>query len=253
MFDFAAKTVLVTGAGGGSGEVIAKSFLAYGAYVIATDLCAPQWECDAPERLQRTAMDVTDEDAVNCVITDAHKSGHVINILVNNAGVSIGGPVGSMSTQTWFKNINTNVTGAFFCIRAAVAAMMEAREGRIINIGSIAGKNGFPNLCAYGASKAAIIGMTRSLAVELGPYNITVNTVCPGTVDTPMIQKLIRSISEKTGTSYDQIKKGMESEIPMGRLQEAQDIADMVVFLASDMAKNINGESMNVDGGVVRD
>lgn len=253
MFDFTAKTVLVTGAGGGSGEAIAKSFLAYGAYVIATDLYAPQWECDMEERLQRTAMDVTDENAVNRVFADAQKAECMINILVNNAGVSIGGPVGGMSTETWYKNINTNVTGAFFCIRAAVAPMMEAREGRIINIGSIAGKNGFPNLCAYGASKAAIIGMTRSLAVELGPYNITVNTVCPGTVDTPMIQKLIRSISEKTGMSYHEIKKGMEREIPMGRLQEAQDIANMVAFLASDMAKNINGESMNVDGGAVRD
>ncbi|MEL7608016.1 MAG: SDR family NAD(P)-dependent oxidoreductase [Bacillota bacterium] len=253
MFGFTAKTVLVTGAGGGSGEAIAKTFLAHGAYVIAADLYAPRWECASEERLQRTAMDVTDENAVDRVVSDARREGHVVNILVNNAGVSVGGPVGSMSTQAWFKNINTNVTGAFFCIRAAVTPMMEAREGRIINIGSIAGKNGFPNLCAYGASKAALIGMTRSLAVELGPYNITVNTVCPGTVDTPMIQKLIRSISENTGKSYDEIKRGMESEIPMGRLQQAQDVADMVIFLASDMAKNINGESINIDGGTVRD
>ena len=247
--------VLVTGASGGSGEAIAKTFLAGGAYVIATDVKAPEWETTANERLLRVAMDVTDEAGIKKVFSDVHQFGRIINVLVNNAGVSIASPIHLMSTEIWHKNMDINATGSFFCIREAVKYLLEARRpGRIINIASIAGKNGgFPALAAYSASKAAVIGMTRELALELGGYGITVNAVCPGTVYTPMIQRVIEKTMLTSGLSHDEVLHGMEREIPLGRLQQPQDIADIVVFLASEQAKNINGESINVDGGAIRD
>ena len=127
------------------------------------------------------------------------------------------------------------------------------RGGRIINIASIAGKNGFQNASAYGASKAAVIGFTRSLAAELGPFGITVNAICPGSVDTPMIEKVIQNIMAASGMEHDAVRKMMESGIPLQRFQTPEDVANLVCFLASDEAKNISGESMNLDGGVIRD
>ena len=125
--------------------------------------------------------------------------------------------------------------------------------GRIINISSIAGKNGFPNSSAYCASKAAVIGFTRSLAAELGDKDITVNAICPGSVATPMIESVIDTIAANTGMSRTDVRTMMESGIPMKRFQTPEDVASLVLFLASDLAGNISGESLNLDGGVVRD
>ena len=117
----------------------------------------------------------------------------------------------------------------------------------------LAGKNGFANSSGYCASKAAVIGFTRALAAELGGYDITVNAVCPGSVATPMIEEVIQNISANTGMSKDEARTMMESGIPLKRFQQPEDVAQLVCFLASDAAKNISGESINLDGGVVRD
>lgn len=247
-------TVLVTGAGSGSGAATAKAFLANGYRVIAGDLFAPTWEAECEDRLLRVQMDIINEDTVNKIVCDSSDAGFPIQVLVNNAGVAIGAPIQEMSTEIWNKNLTINTTGTFFCTRAVVSILLDKRlPGSIINIASVAGKNGFSNTAAYCASKAGIIGMTRGLAVELGPNDITVNAICPGSVDTPMIQRVIDDIASETGEERSVIRRRMESTIPMNRFQQPKDIAALALFLASDAARNISGESINLDGGVVRD
>lgn len=245
--------VLVTGAGGGSGKATALAFLNAGWSVIASDLKAPEWEYSGSSGLFREALDISDEKAVNALVERYFKDGMVINALVNNAGIAIGVPLTEMSTEIWDKNMKVNAYGTFFCTRAVVSVLVKTgRKGRIVNIGSIAGKNGFPNSAAYCASKAAIHGFTRSLAAELGPLDITVNAICPGTVNTPMIQNVIKEIHEASGRSLEDVEKGMSALIPMGRMQEPEDVAALALFLV-EHGDNINGETINLDGGQVRD
>lgn len=251
---FKDKRVMVTGAGGGSGKAIAEKFLKEGAIVLAADLQAPQWR-EADIQFYPAAMDVSDEEAVEKTITNFCKKNEAIDILVNNAGIAPSMPLTEFDLSTWRKIFSVNADGTFLCTRAVVRRMLDTgvSEGRIINIASIAGKNGFANSCGYCASKAAVIGFTRSLALELGEYSITVNAICPGSVATPMIENVIDSICAETGKDRTEVRLMMESGIPMKRFQEPEDVANLVCFLASDAAKNINGETMNLDGGVVRD
>lgn len=222
--------------------------------MVAADLRLPEWKSDYEDRLYRRAVDVSDEAAVVETFADISKETPGVDILINNAGIAIGGAIQDYPLATWNKVLAINTTGPFLCARETVRGLLARKSsGRIINIASIAGKNGFPNSPAYCASKAAVIGLTRSLAIELGPQDITVNAICPGSVDTPMIQSVIDRISESNGKSKDEVRDSMTSGIPMKRFQTPDDVANLCLFLASDLAKNINGESMNLDGGVVRD
>jgi len=253
MFDFNQKIVLVTGAGGGSGEAIARKFLANNAIVIAADLKAPAWG-EKTDAFYPVEMDVSDEDPVNKTVQAYCEKLGGIDILINNAGIAIESPLIRFSFETWKKIFSVNADGTFLCTKAAVKSMVARKiEGRVINIASIAGKNGFPNSSGYCASKAAVIGFTRALAAELGQYGITVNAICPGSVATPMIESVIDTISANSGLDRREVRRSMESGIALKRFQQPEDVADLVCFLASDYARNINGESMNLDGGVVRD
>lgn len=252
--DFTNDVVFVTGAGGGSGQIIAEQFLKHGATVIASDLKVPDWASEFEDRLKRIALDVSDEKAIVAAVASANKSTAGVNVLINNAGIAIGGSVDSFELDIWRKVFSVNTEGTFICTREVVKGMIERGQGgSIINVASIAGKNGFPNSPAYCASKAAVIGFTRSAAVELGEKDITVNAICPGSVDTPMIQGVVESIAERTGSSRKDVQTSMESGIPMKRFQTPGDVASLCMFLASDLARNISGESINLDGGVVRD
>lgn len=251
---FKNKKVMVTGAGGGSGKAIAEKFLKEGAIVLAVDLKSPQWH-EANDKFYPVAMDVSSEEAVEKTISDFCEKNGAIDILVNNAGIAPAMPLVEFELSTWQKIFAVNAEGTFLCTRAVVRRMLDTgvQEGSIINIASIAGKNGFANSCGYCASKSAIIGFTRALALELGEHHITVNAICPGTVATPMIEGVIDSICAETGKGREDVRTMMESGIPMKRFQEPEDVANLVCFLASDAARNISGETMNLDGGVVRD
>lgn len=250
------QVVLVTGAGRGSGEAIAKSFLRQGSVVAAADLKKPDWDAGEYEKnLIRLALDVSDEKAVIDTIQDVNACTTGINVLVNNAGIAKPDtPIVEEKVESLEKLFKVNVEGVFFTVREVVRNL-EARKmpGAIINIASVAGKNGFQGSSLYGATKAAVIGFTRNLAPELGPYDITVNAICPGSVDTPMIAEVLARIASRTGMTQEEARKAMENSIPMRRLQKPEDVAALCVFLASDGARNINGESMNLDGGTVRD
>ena len=250
---FEGHVVFVTGAGGGSGKAIAEKFHSEGARVAAADLNPPSWMQES-ETFLPLACDVSNEKMVGEAWQKAFNKFGIVDILVNNAGISIECPITELETDLWKKVFAINTDGVFYCTREAVRGMKNSgRGGRIINIASIAGKNGFQNASAYGASKAAVIGFTRSLAAELGPFGITVNAICPGSVDTPMIETVIQNIMAASGMERDAVRKMMESGIPLQRFQTPEDVANLVCFLASDEAKNISGESMNLDGGVIRD
>ena len=253
MLQFENHVVMVTGAGGGSGRAIAEKFLNEGAKVMALDLKAPNWK-EPSDTFFPAGCDVSDEVQVQSVVDQYTTNIGCIDILVNNAGIAIESPLADFDTNIWKKIFAVNVDGPFFCTRAVVKHLIDQKKpGRIIHIASIAGKNGFANSSGYCASKAAVIGFTRALAAELGGYDITVNAVCPGSVATPMIEEVIQNISANTGMSKDEARTMMESGIPLKRFQQPEDVAQLVCFLASDAAKNISGESINLDGGVVRD
>lgn len=248
--------VFVTGAGRGSGEAIAKRFLRDGAIVAASDLKKPEWTAGEYEsRLIRLEVDVSNEVAVIAAIREVNAKTTGINILINNAGLSKPDtPIVDEDASSLERLFKVNMEGVFFTTREVVRNLqMKKLPGAIINVASVAGKNGFQGCSLYGATKAAVIGFTRNLAPELGPHDITVNAICPGSVDTPMILSVISNISKNSGMSLEEARKAMESGIPMRRLQTPEDVAGLCVFLASDDARNISGESMNLDGGAVRD
>lgn len=253
--NFTGKTVLVTGAAQGAGKVIAQKFYESGAVVIAADLHKPTWnESCTPGRVYGVEMDVSDEQCVESTLDAVTKQAGEIDIVVNNAGIAIESPLKDFETKTWNKIFAVNANGTFYCTRYVVRGLLaRGVGGRIVNIASIAGKNGFASTSAYCASKAAVIGFTRGLAAELGAYDIGVNAICPGSVQTAMIERVIDRISANTGKTREDVRTMMQSGIPMKRFQQPEDVAALAMFLASDLAKNINGESINLDGGVVRD
>lgn len=253
MFNFKNHVVMVTGAGGGSGKTISEHFLNSGAKVIALDLKVPTWK-EESDTFYPVSCDVSDEHQVQSVVDKYTSEVGCIDVLVNNAGISIEAPLVNFKLDVWKKIFAVNTEGTFLCTKAVVKNLIEQKKmGSIVNIASVAGKNGFPNSSAYCSSKAAVIGFTRALAAELGEHDITVNAICPGSVDTPMIEEVISNISSNTGMSRAEARTMMESGIPVKRFQQTEDVANLVCFLASDAARNISGESMNLDGGVIRD
>jgi 3-oxoacyl-[acyl-carrier protein] reductase len=185
------------------------------------------------------ACDVTQSERVGEAVDQVVKLWGALNILVNNAGITRDNVIVRMKDEQWDAVININLRGTFLFTRAAARPMMKARGGRIINIASVSGLMGNPGQVNYSASKAGVIGLTRTVARELASRNVTVNAVAPGFIATDMTAALGEEIIE-------QIKK----EVPLGRMGEPQDVADAVLFLASDAASFITGHILTVDGGL---
>ena len=235
----------MTGAARGLGRCIAESLAAAGAKVACIDVNA---ECQAETvaairaaggTAEPFACDVTQSDRVGEVVDEVVKLWGKLDILVNNAGITRDNLMVRMKDEQWDAVININLRGTFLFTRAAARPMMKARGGRIINIASVSGLMGNPGQANYSASKAGVIGLTRTVARELASRNITVNAVAPGFIATDMTAKLGEEILQ-------QVRK----EIPLGRLGDPQDVADAVLFLASDAASFITGHVLTVDGGL---
>jgi 3-oxoacyl-[acyl-carrier protein] reductase len=242
---FSGKTAIVTGGCRGIGKAIVERLLDEGARVYALDYIIPEEGddfIDNKENIDRVGCiqaDVTSLDSVQEAISQTTKEAGGVDILVNNAGVTRDNLMLRMKEEDWDKVIDTNLKGAFLCTKAVLRTMMGQRSGRIINIGSIVGSIGNPGQANYSASKAGMLGLTKSTAKELGSRNILVNCIAPGYVRTPMTDEL-----------DEEQKEAFLKNIPLRRVCEPEEIASAVAFLASDDAGYITGQIIHIDGGL---
>lgn len=260
------KNILITGSGKGIGRAIALRLAEEGGQIIATGHRLENAQSTRDEIRDRNRkalayeMDVTDADQIQKVVNDASQEVGRIDVLVNNAGVSSMYPFLDIPEEEWDRNIEVNAKGVFLCSQIIGQHMIDRAEknsrennGKIINISSIAGRTGSPLLAHYVASKWAVLGLTRSIALELADYNINVNAVCPGYVKTSMQERELEWEGELTNRDPEEVKQSYIDETPLGRLQEPEDVADLVSFLVSDQSNFITGQSINTCGGVRMD
>ena len=242
MFDLTSKTALVTGATGGIGEAIARALHVRGATVALSGTRAEKLEAlaaDLGERVHVLPANLSDRAAVDALVPAAESAMGQLDILVNNAGITRDNLFMRMKDEEWDDVIEVNLTAGFRLCRAAVKGMMRRRYGRIINIASVVGVTGNPGQGNYAAAKAGLIGMAKSLAREVASRNITVNTIAPGFIETPMTDAL-----------NDKQKESILTTVPAGRLGKADEIAAAALYLASDEAAYVTGETLHVNGGM---
>jgi len=253
------RLAFITGGGRGIGRAIALAFAREGASVAIAARTHDQVEIVAAEVREQNDVDAL---AVLCDVRNAagvldaftqtrERFGRGPDIVVNNAGIARTSLFVNTDEKFWEEHLNTNLGGTFRCTHAALPEMIERGWGRIINIASIAGKTGAPYVSAYAASKHGVLGLTRSLALEVAMQGITVNAICPGYVDTEMTTHGIENIVEKTGRSADEALKMLEKMSPQNRLVTPEEVAALAVLLASEEGRGINGQAINVDGGTV--
>ncbi|WP_077368644.1 3-oxoacyl-[acyl-carrier-protein] reductase [Anaerosalibacter sp. Marseille-P3206] len=241
------KNALVTGGSRGIGRAIALELAREGANVAITYISNSNRAEEVIDEIETYGVkgiaikaDVSNEEEVNNMIEIVNSEIGGIDILVNNAGITKDNLLIRMKTEDWDDVINTNLKGVYLCTKAVVRGMMKKRYGKIVNIASVVGISGNPGQGNYSASKAGIIGFTKSIAKELGSRGININGVAPGFVETDM-----------TNVLNDKIKKEMLNQIPLKRFAKPEDIADVVAFLCSEKANYITGQIINVDGGML--
>ena len=238
------KVALVTGGASGIGAGIARVLAAAGARVAVGDLDAEGASAAGELGIR---LDVTDRDSVDEAVTRVEQELGPVDVLVNNAGVSSVTPFVEISDADWDRLMAVNLRGVLVVSQRVLPSMLERRSGRIINISSMAGKEGLPNLAHYCATKFGVIGLTQSLAKEVADRDVTVNAVCPGVVRTPLWDDpdtgILRRLDGENGW------QAFVAGIPLGRPQSAEDIGHACAYLASDAAANITGEALNVSGG----
>jgi NAD(P)-dependent dehydrogenase (short-subunit alcohol dehydrogenase family) len=246
-------SILVTGGGRGIGRAIALAFAEPGSTVAIAGRTAPQLERTAAEIRDRGAdavplsMDVTSAASVDAAFAELR--GRQIDVLVNNAGVGGGQPVEGSEEAAWRRIIDTNVVGTYLVSRAALPSIPEG--GRVINLSSVLGRFGVPGYTAYCASKHAVIGFTRALALEVAARGITVNAICPGWVDTDMAVEGMTLGAAALGTTYEEFRRRALNAVPIKRIIQPDEVAGLVRFLASPAAAAITGQTYNLCGGQV--
>ncbi len=256
--DLSDQVAVVTGAGQGIGKACALAMAKAGSDVAVVDINAESAKETAAEiaALGRRSLalraDLGSVSDIDRMVAETIASFGRIDVLVNNAGVTRRAEIMDLTEEDWDRIHRVNAKGVFFCLQRAAREMIPRRSGRIINIASIAGKGyaGTSN-AIYAASKGAVISLTKTAAQQLGPHNINVNAVCPGIVRTAMWREINRVIAEKEGSSPEEVERVKLETVPIRRANEPEDIAAMVVFLASPSARNVSGQSFNVDGGLV--
>ena len=243
-FDLNGKIAIVTGASQGIGETIAVEMAKSGANVFC--LARNKNALDSTinkiisngDKASAYSCDISDNEQFNNIVTDIFKECGSIDILVNNAGITNDTLLMRMSDDQWDSVLNINLKGSFTCTRSVIKYMMKKKSGRIINITSIVGLTGNAGQANYAASKAGLIGMTKSIAKEVASRGITANCIAPGWIETAMTEQL-----------SDDVKNKFLSQIPTGKIGYPKDIANTVIFLASKEAEYITGQTITVDGG----
>jgi NAD(P)-dependent dehydrogenase (short-subunit alcohol dehydrogenase family) len=253
------KVALITGGGRGIGRAIALAFAREGASLAVcarteneVQRVAEEIKSECGVRAIHAVCDVADVESVHAAFSRVvEEFGRGADILVNNAGIAESSSFVKSSDEFWQRHLAINLSGTFYCMRAALPAMLERGWGRIINISSIAGKTGAAYIAAYSASKHGVLGLTRSCALEVATKGITVNAICPGYVDTDMTERAIKNITAKTGKPADESRAFLEQLSPQQRLITSEEVAALALLLASEEGRGINGQAINIDGGSV--
>lgn len=252
------STAIVTGGGRGIGQAICTELAGRGANVVIADIDVDEMEqtkklvADRGQRALGVETDVSDEEDVEELVTQAIDEFGSIEILVNNAGIS--GPTDpceDVEPSEWDTTIDVNLRGPFLLCREVLPTMKDQSYGRIVNIASVTGKKPLLNRTPYAATKMGLIGFTRTLALEVGSYDINVNAICPGSVDGPRIDRVFERQAEATGKTYEEVRSEVEDQSPRNELVRREDIADTVAYLCSEQADRITGQDLNVSAGKV--
>lgn len=254
--DISKQNLIVTGAASGIGLSVARCFAERRAQVLMCDIDGPRLDQEhlalsgEGYRVAAATFDVTDSVAVASALANYESRAGSPTTFVYCAGVLLNALVVDMSPEQWQRVLTVNLTGAFLSAQYVARAMIAAAvPGRMIFMASEAGKRGARHAAAYCASKFGLIGLLQSLALELAPYGITVNGVCPGDVETPMQAANVREMGALAGISEDEYSEQVSASTPLGRLARPEEIANLCLFLASDQARYITGETVNIDGG----
>jgi NAD(P)-dependent dehydrogenase (short-subunit alcohol dehydrogenase family) len=254
---FTGQAAITTGAASGIGKACAIRLAQEGANVTCLDLNEEANQAVAAECREfgveaiALACNVTNPESVKAAVEATLSNWHRIDVLVAAAGIYSGSPLPEVSLKQWQRLIDINLTGVFLSNQAVAEIMMKQKSGSIINISSMAGKTSFPASAEYSASKSGVIGLTRAVAMDMAPYGVTANTVCPGNTLTEMVKNLAAEVGLREGMSAEEWLQMRANDCPMKRIAEPWEIAGVVAFLASEDSRYITGQAIEVDGGMV--
>lgn len=254
---FVHQVAVVTGAGSGIGRACALRFAREGANIACLDIADEANEASAGQcgevGVEALALhcNVADPASVKIVIEETMAKWGRVDVLVAAAGIYSGSPLIEVSLPQWQRLLDINLTGVFLCNQAVVPIMIAQKSGSIINLSSMAGKTSWPASAEYSASKSGVIGLTRSVAMELAPYGATANAICPGNTMTDMVKYVASQVAPRDGLSQEEWLRMRANDCPMKRLAEPWEIAGVAAFLASPDSRYLTGQAIEVDGGMV--
>lgn len=254
---FENQVVMITGAANGIGKACALRFAQEGANIACLDLAEELNDAVAAEcrelGVEALALkcNVTDKGNIDDIVRTVLEKWGRIDILVASAGIYTGSPLVDVSLEQWQRTIDINLTGTFLTNQAVAPILMEQKSGSIINISSMAGKTSWPASAEYSSSKSGVIGLTRSVAMEMAPFGPTANAVCPGNTLTDMVRNVAKKVGALDGMTAEEWLQMRANDCPMKRLAEPWEIAGVVAFLASQDSRYLTGQAIEVDGGLI--
>jgi NAD(P)-dependent dehydrogenase (short-subunit alcohol dehydrogenase family) len=250
-------TVMITGAANGIGQACALRFAMEGANVACLDMAEAANEATAAQCREvgggaiALTCDVTSPDSLKSAVEAIMAQWGRLDVLITSAGIYTGSPLPEVSLKQWQRLIDINLTGVFLSNQAVASILQEQGRGSIINLSSMAGKTSWPASAEYSASKSGVIGLTRSVAMELAPYGVTVNAVCPGNTLTDMVKSVAGKVGAMDGLTAEEWLQMRANDCPMNRMAQPWEIAGVIAFLASDDSRYLTGQAIEIDGGLV--